>query len=91
MSAQFAYDYRFEPIGSTAAPVLEPNINPGKKPEARPGPELRRLKKRGHADRRGRERAGELHPLQDLQQRGHQLPGAGKGRHLYRVGMRAEQ
>lgn len=56
MSAQFAYDYRFEPIGSTAAPVLEPNINPGKKPEARPGPELRRLKKRG-PNARERERA----------------------------------
>lgn len=56
MSAQFAYDYRFEPIGSTAAPVLEPNSNPVKKPEAKPGPELRRLKKRGPSARE-RERA----------------------------------
>lgn len=56
MSAQFAYDYRFEPIGSTAAPVLEPNFNPEKKPEVKPGPELRRLKKRGPSARE-RERA----------------------------------
>lgn len=45
MSAQFAYDYYFEPIGS-AAPVFEPERRREKAPEEQSGTELRRLKKR---------------------------------------------